>query len=331
MIIQSTGRIAATTAALAGLLIASHADTALAGTGPSTPAQCGWGIVRDVSGVAKFFIDSNKDGSAESAFAFGATADDFLIGDWGGDGIDNVAVRKDIGGNGKFFFNNTNVANTGGSDNSFILGPVTADALVGDWNGDGTDNVAVRRDIGGVGKFFFDTNGDRVPEVDYVFGAAVDVPVVGNWDGNTTDNIGIVRDISGGLRWFLAGDNGSVASNFAFGQAGDIPIVGDWNNDGSDNVGVVRNVGGILKYFLDTNGDSTPEIIFAFGSQSTDTPVACRFSGVDMKDEVGIARAEGGGALRFITTSALDGAQTLRVRFGNAADSPFVGVFESGS
>lgn len=294
---------------------------------PATPRGCSWGIARDVAGNAKFFLDSNRDGATDASFVFGETGASILVGDWDGDGVDEIAVRRDISGLGKFFFNDN--SDPGPADASFVIGETAATPVVGDWDGDGDDNVGVRRDVSGTGKFFLDIDGDSTADIDFVLGADTDAPVVGNWDGNATDNIGIVRTIGGGLRWFLSDDAGAVTSNFAFGSAGDTPIVGDWDGDGDDNVGVVRDVGGVLRYFLDTNGDTTPEIDFSFGLSATDSPFACAFSDVTMSDEVAIARAEGGGALRWITTADLDGLQTLRVRFGDSGDTPFVGEFEA--
>jgi len=322
MIVQTNFRIVTF---VLGFVASIAAGPVFAGGGVMVTPECSWGVARDFSGNAKFFIDEDQDGVSDAAFVFGETGADIIIGDWDGDGDDDIAVRRDISSLGKFFFNDNNDA--GAADASFVLGEIAAVPVAGDWDGDGDDNVGVRRSVSGDGKFFLDTNGDATPEIDFVLGSDQDAVVVGNWDGNTTDNVGIVRTINGGLRWFLSDDSGTVTSNFAFGSAGDTPIVGDWDNDGDDNVGVVRDVGGVLRYFLDTNGDTTPEIDFSFGSVSTDTPFACEFTDTTMKDEVGVARAEGGGALRWITTSALDGLQTLRVRFGNSTDTPFVGVF----
>ena len=315
----------------AGLIVLGVPGLAQAGSGPGPQAsECSWGVARNFSGNAKFFVDIDQDGVSDTSFVFGETGANILIGDWNGDDAETVAIRREVSGVGKFFFKNFNEA--GAADAFFVLGEIAAVPLSGDWDGDGDDNVAVRRSVaGGAGKFFFDTNGDPTAELSFVFGSDQDQPVVGNWDAgtgpNTTDNVGIVRTIGGGLRWFLANDSGTVISDFAFGQAGDTPIVGDWDNDGDDNIGVVRNVNGVLRYFLDTDGDSNPDFVFSFGLDATDTPFACAFSGTDAKDEIGIARAEGGGALRWITTSALDGLQTLRVRFGSSTDTPFVGVF----
>lgn len=322
MIVQSSSRL---TAVIAVLAVLAYAGAAVAGT-PPTPRGCSWGVARDFSGNAKFFIDNDRDGVSDASFVFGETGSNILVGDWDDDGVDEIAIRRNVGGLGKFFFNNDSDA--GPADASFVIGEFAAVPVSGDWDGDGDDNVGARRTIAGLGKFFLDTTGDSIPEIAFVLGADADVPVVGNWDGNTTDNIGIVRTVGAGLRWFLTNDLGLVASDFAFGAAGDTPIVGDWDGDGDDNVGVVRNVGGVLRFFLDTNGDTTPEIDFSFGVAATDTPFACAFTDITTNTEVAIARAEGGGALRWITSPNLDGLQGLRVRFGNSTDTPFVGEFE---
>ncbi len=319
MIVQTHSRLTMLMSASLGLLLGGSAFAG--GSGP--PPECGWGVARDLAGNNKFLIDEDKDGVADVSFVFGPSTADVLVGDWNGDGIENVAIRRDIGGLGKFFFNNNSDAS---DENAFVLGEIGAMPLSGDWNGDGTDNAGVRRDVGGLGKFFLDTNGAPVPEIAFVFGSTADIPVVGDWDGDGDDNIGIVRDVSGSLRWFFASDSGAVTSAFGFGQTGDTPIVGDWDNDGDDDPGLIRTVGPTLKYFLDSNHDGAPDITLAFGTAATDTSLVCDFSG--MGDEIGVARQDAGnGALRFLTSPALDGLIGLRVRFGNDTDTPIVGTF----
>lgn len=66
--------------------------------------------------------------------------DQYLVGDWNGDGTDNLAilrnnqVYKDINLDGTYDI----VQNYGNGSNE-------DEYLVGDWNGDGKDNIAVRR------------------------------------------------------------------------------------------------------------------------------------------------------------------------------------------
>ena len=65
--------------------------------------------------------------------------------------------------------------------------------VVGDFNGDGIDEIGVYR--GGV--FYLDSNGNgKLDGQDAVIqlGEAGDVPVVGDWDGDGRDEVGVYRD-----------------------------------------------------------------------------------------------------------------------------------------
>ena len=64
--------------------------------------------------------------------------------------------------------------------------------MVGDFNGDGIDELGVYR----TGTWLLDTNGNHQLDAhDKVFelGGPGDKPVVGDWDGDGTDEIGILR------------------------------------------------------------------------------------------------------------------------------------------
>ena len=64
--------------------------------------------------------------------------------------------------------------------------------LVGDFNGDGVDEIAVYR----AGTWIVDSNGDRqMTEVDrrIEYGKAGDKPIVGDWNGDGTDDVGLYR------------------------------------------------------------------------------------------------------------------------------------------
>ena len=71
--------------------------------------------------------------------------------------------------------------------------------MVGDWNGDGTDEVGVHR--GDMWYLDYDGNyGWNVPGDQYHrFGITGDEPVVGDWNGDGTDEVGVHR----GDMWYL--------------------------------------------------------------------------------------------------------------------------------
>ena len=111
----------------------------------------------------------------------------------------------------------------------------SAEYVVGDWNGDGTDTIGVFRS----GVFYLrNTNTTGVGDVTAGFGNPTDRPVVGDWNGDGTDTIGVSR----GATFYLRNTNttGTGELSASFGDPSDWPIVGDWNGDHIDTIGIVR-------------------------------------------------------------------------------------------
>lgn len=137
--------------------------------------------------------------------------------------------------------------------------------VVGDWDGDGIDNLGVFRD----GYWYLDTgpigySGETPMRWGVIPG---DMPVAGDWDGDGRDEMGIVRynRSRGGLDWYLREENRNGADRrvMHYGLQGDTPVVGDWNQDGTDDMGVVREIAAVDYFYLDLagNGDFAEEII----------------------------------------------------------------------
>ncbi|MFO1020043.1 MAG: hypothetical protein U0903_05030 [Planctomycetales bacterium] len=124
----------------------------------------------------------------------------------------------------------------GSGDQSFGFGLAGDTPLVGDWNGDGTDDVGVFRN----GQFYLDKNGNRKWDttdtfINKTFGNATDIPVSGDWNGDGKDEIGVLP----ALGTFYLDYNGDRKYNKAdgdlyspFGAAEDKPVISDWNGDG---------------------------------------------------------------------------------------------------
>ncbi len=139
-------------------------------------------------------------------------------------------------------------------DSLIAYGAVGDIPVIGDWNGDGTDDIGVYRPSQAV--FYLDANGNQSwdgPTTDRLlrFGAIGDTPINGDWNGDGRDDIGVHRandfylDRNGNGQW----DHGDNA--YRFGNPGDRPIIGDWNGDGQDDIGVHRG----SQFFRDTNGN----------------------------------------------------------------------------
>lgn len=193
--------------------------------------------------------------------------------------------------------------------------------LVGDWDGDGRDDVGwydagrvfLRAADGTVSSYMFggaghvpvvaDWNGDGRDSVGtfyqgrwslrysrtsgpadatFGYGRAGDVPVVGRWPGSSSVGIGVVR----GTRWMLrpTASGGSSTSVFDLGRTGDRPLVGDWDGNGSDTPAVVR---GQVRHLSDVVPPEVPSA-FAYG-RASDVPVAGDWDG-NGSDTPGAAR-----------------------------------------
>ena len=127
-------------------------------------------------------------------------------------------------------------ANAGGpADLSFTYGAVDDTAVVGDFNGDGTQTVGVRR---GNRYFIRNSNTSGPADLDFHFGRPDDTPVIGDFNGDGVDTVGVRRGRTFHLRFANAG--GPADLSFTYGRADDITLMGDWNGDGTTTVGVHR-------------------------------------------------------------------------------------------
>lgn len=197
--------------------------------------------VDDVIGVyrpGRFVQDVDGNGAwsppPDRSFLFGGVADTPIIGDWNGDGFDEIGTHRNFGGTTGLFIQDVNgngVWDPGAGDRLFAFGNGTDTPIIGDWNGDGRDEIGVHRG----NLFILDFNGNGVWDPGagdrvFRFGNVGDTPVIGDWNNDGRDDIGVHR---GNL--FILDSNGSGNWNptgqdqvFVFGNVGDTPIIGNW-------------------------------------------------------------------------------------------------------
>jgi murein DD-endopeptidase MepM/ murein hydrolase activator NlpD len=116
--------------------------------------------------------------------------------------------------------------------------------LVGDWDGDGRDNLAVRRGNIAVrrwGKILMDTNFDGAHDIlqHYGNGGSEDQYLVGDWDGDGRDNIAVRRGNKILMDTNFDGGH-NVLQGYGAGNAEAEYLSGDWDGDGRSNVAVRR-------------------------------------------------------------------------------------------
>ncbi len=219
-----------------------------------------------------------------------------------------------------------NATNPGWGEGSLGDQPVA-----GDWDGDGTDGIAVFRSTGGNNWYF--SNDRATPVTDFSSGpwgagSLGDIAVAGDWDGDGIDGVGVFRSSDDGVNWFLSDDAASLDSDYSFhygaGSLGDLPVAGDWDGDGLDTVGVFRTTNNMW-YLSNILSDSQIAFEFVFG-QTGDIPVAEDWDG-DGMDDVGLFRPSTG---EWFFDTNFDGvADFHNPSYGSGAlgDIPLAGHF----
>ena len=196
---------------------------------------------------------------------FGLNTDIPVIGDWDGDGKDEIGVFRPIDDDGisRFYLITRDWDDlpdkAEDADKRIYFGPYPTNIpIAGDWDGDGYD------DIGGFNPennvfYLYKLDLDK-PSVDSYkdvpFGITSDIPFIGDWNGDGKDEIGVFRypypnnpntnafyfnrDLTGVQHDFgVIGPDGKLQP-YAYGKVGDYPLIGDWDGDGDDDIGVYR-------------------------------------------------------------------------------------------
>ncbi len=191
-------------------------------------------------GTGRFYLDIDgtftwRTGIDLVTDPFGARDDRPVAGDWNGDGTDEIGMWRpstgcfylDMDGNGTWTRSADKITAPFGAPNDY--------PVVGDWNGDGVDDVGVWRPS--TGRFYLDVDGSftwtrGVDVITDAFGIPGDIPVAGDWNDDGKDDIGVWRPSSG--RFYLDSDGSFTwtprvdAITASFGLPTDLPVVGRW-------------------------------------------------------------------------------------------------------
>jgi hypothetical protein len=223
-------------------------------------APCLHAVPRPVPALASFrdgvwrLRHSVSSGAPDEEFGYGQPGDVPLVGDWDGDGVVGIGVRR-----GRTFILR-NSPSAGAPDHIFDWGRAEDIPFVGDWNGDGTSGVGLLRGR----TWFLKSHLDPSPhEVQFDWGRPGDTPLVGDWDGDGTTGVGILR----GTTWYLKNrlDASPHDISFDWAPVPDAPldpllpadpVVGrpvtlDWNDNRTTGVGMVVGTTWYIKNAFD--------------------------------------------------------------------------------
>ena len=199
-----------------------------------------------------FFILQSSDATVR-AEDFGLIGDDpRVVGDYDGDGTDDLAVyRQNAGGLNYFYFKgSSNNPNGGVSAIQWGSGEFIRPNK-GDYDGDGKLDFCVYNQSG---TFFLLRSSDF--EVEYIqWGLGSEALVPGDFDGDGLDDFAVVRFVNGQRNWFILERNGGLTRGLPFGLSSDMLAPGDYDGDGVQDIAVWRPSNGVF-YILNSSDNS---------------------------------------------------------------------------
>jgi hypothetical protein len=204
------------------------------------------------TGNQYYLKNSFSGGLADIYFQYGNPDDTILVGDWNGDGIDTLAVRR---GNTYYL---TDTLTGGIATTIFSYGNPDDTVVVGDWDGNGSDSIGLKR-----GNTYYLNNAlaSTGPTSTFSYGNPGDVALAGDWDGNGSDSIGLRR----GNTYYLNNSLNSTGpiTTFSYGNPTDMSLVGDWDGNGTDTIGLRR---GNTYYLNNSLNSSGPITTYSYGN-----------------------------------------------------------------
>lgn len=235
---------------------------------------------------------------------------DFFVENWSVS-ASSVEDPEPVTGN---VFELSNDWTSGSVDLTFKYGRVGDEVLVGDWDGDGTDTLGVRR-----GHTFY-LNNELVggnADSEFKYGRDNDEVLVGDWDGDGTDTLGVRRGHTFYLMNTLQG--GDAEQEFKYGRDNDEVLIGDWDGTDGDTITVRRDT----TFFVNNelvggNADTS----YAYG-RTGDTALAGDFDG-DGNDTVLLIR----GNVFYVNNALVGGPAESTLEFGHEGDTFLVGDWD---
>jgi glucose/arabinose dehydrogenase len=207
-----------------------------------------------------------------------------------------------------------------GRVDDFFYGIPGDTPLLGDWDCDGVDTVAMYRESSGF-IYLRNTNDFGVGTTEFYYGQVGDRPIAGDWDGDGCDTLAIYR----GGKVFISNELGTRPADqeFFFGVPGDRPFSGDFNGDGRDSIGLYRRSNGFvyMSYSIPEGSLASTDNEFFYGVRS-DRIVAGDWDG-DGVDTVGIFRP--GDARFYLSNRNQTGLADLDFPFGKPGWLPAAG------
>ncbi len=198
--------------------------------------------------------------------------------------------------------------------NGEIRGQLTTHSDHSDFDGDGSNDIAVFRPSAGV---WYIQNSEGISA--RVIGGANDKIVSGDFDGDGRTDAAVFRNAGGAGIWSIRRSSDNGLTEAQFGLASDVPVRGDFDGDGRNDLAVFRPSNGAW-YIQRSNGSGFVGVQFG---AAEDVPTAGDFDG-DGKTDIAVFRPSNGGwYYQRSSDGGFRGAQ-----FGQSGDVSVSGDFD---
>jgi hypothetical protein len=185
------------------------------------------GLFRQSDAFA-YLRNDNSQGIADIRFFFGNPSDVPLAGDFNDDGCDTLSIYRPS--EQRFYIMNELGEDEGGlgaADFFFDFGNPGDKPVVGDWDGDGVDEVGLHRESTG---FFYyrDTLDTGIASAEFFFGDPGDRFVSGDWDATGYDKPAVFRPGNTTFYFRYTLTQGNADAQFPWGDSGWLPVAGSF-------------------------------------------------------------------------------------------------------
>ena len=208
------------------------------------------------------------------------------------------------------------VSNTLGTEAQFVFqyGRDEDEVFIGDWDGNGTDTIMLRR-----GKTFHVSNTLRSGGADYAFdyGRVGDDILIGDWDGDGRDTIAVRR----GREYHIRNDNrgGPAQQVITYGHADDDVLAGDWDGNERDTLAVRRG----SEYHVKNSLRGGPADVVVHYGRADDDVLVGDWNG-NGRDTLGVRR----GQVYHLKNVIAGGDADVVVSYGRTTDEVYVGDWD---
>ncbi len=221
----------------------------------------------------------------------------------------------------------------------------TINQYIGDFNGDGKDDIAFAQYIDDITIRWFVklSNGQDFQQAEVWindFGNKDDQWYIGDFNGDGKDDIALSRMISDTtIRWYVSTSNGSKFNPAQvwvsdFGDKGDLTYVGDFNGDGKTDITLTRKVNSTTQRWYTRLSDGTAFVSLSVWSEDFgddgDTWYIGDFNG-DGKDDITLRRNVSSTTQSWYVSTSSGNSFTEGTLwtsdFGNNGDQWYIGDF----